>query len=269
MAYRDFVRPEAVQRARKAGAWLKWMEEQGEILVPVAPHQPLSCLRCYGTSRYRDDDQRTWPSCWNCGRVYGNSVDTVVPITYSLDAGLESMLHQYKDGAAVWMRRPLAALLTVFVREHGSCIDRDAGGIDIAMTMPSDNQQRGFDHLDRLLRGAVVGDPILDRFGWSSETIARDRSTPRPARGELKPDAYTVLPGTVRDAAVLLLDDTWTSGSSASSAGAALKAAGARHVTVLTLGRQLNVRDKFGSSEAIYRDRRAEAWTRDTCVLCA
>ena len=44
------------------------------------------------------------------------------------------------------------------------------------------------------------------------------------------------LPG----AAVLLLDDTWTTGSTAQSAAVALHAAGARHVAVVVLGRHLN-----------------------------
>mgnify|MGYP003854110925 CR=1 FL=1 len=83
------------------------------------------------------------------------------------------------------------------------------------------------------------------------------------------PESYTVDSSAVSGAAVLLLDDTWTSGASSASAAAALKAAGAHHVTVLTLGRQLNPNSQFGSTGAIYADRHAAEWNLDACVLCA
>jgi orotate phosphoribosyltransferase len=56
---------------------------------------------------------------------------------------------------------------------------------------------------------------------------------------ELDPGRFRAiqpLPG----AAVLLLDDTWTTGASVQSAALALRAAGARHVAVVVLGRHLN-----------------------------
>ncbi|MGI5187653.1 hypothetical protein ACQEVI_05845 [Promicromonospora sp. CA-289599] len=163
----------------------------------------------------------------------------------------------------------MASLLTVFVREHADCIEGDASGIDVAMLVPSDNQSRTFGHLDELLHGVIANDPVTRRFNWSPGAIVRDRLTKRPERGELKPRAYKVDPRDVSDASVLLLDDTWTSGSSAASAAAALKAAGAHNVTVLTLGRQLNLGSNFGSTEAICHDRRGALWSRDRCVLCA
>jgi hypothetical protein len=44
-----------------------------------------------------------------------------------------------------------------------------------------------------------------------------------------------------RGAAVLLIDDTWTTGASARSAAAALKAAGATTVATVVIGRYLNI----------------------------
>jgi hypothetical protein len=49
---------------------------------------------------------------------------------------------------------------------------------------------------------------------------------------------------------VLLLDDTWTSGSSAQSAAIALKRAGASRVAVVTLGRHVNPRERTAGSLA-------------------
>ncbi|QAY68742.1 hypothetical protein [Xylanimonas protaetiae] len=267
MAYRDFARPAIVERAHSTQSWLDWLDEQGETLVPVAPRHPLSCERCYGSSSYREAGN-AWPVCWQC-RTYGDAVDALVPITYSLDAGLESMLHRYKDRNVNWLRMPLASLLTLFVGKHADCIEGVSGGVDLATLIPSGNPSRPFDHLGNLLRDVVANDPVLDIFNWRLDAIARDRSTTRPGRGELKPEAYSTNPHVVGGASVLLLDDTWTSGSSAASAAAALKAAGARHVTVVTLGRQLNIGNNFGSTRAIYDEQRTARWILDDCVLCA
>lgn len=90
-----------------------------------------------------------------------------------------------------------------------------------------------------------------------------------PGRGELKPAPYTVEPFYVESSSVLLLDDTWTSGRSAASAAQALKDAGAAHVSVLTLGRQLNLSNAYGSTAKIYEDSARERWDLRACVLCA
>lgn len=267
MAYRNFTRPRDANDKQTTTYWLDWMSQQGDILIPVAPHHDRSCRSCYGASLYRSEGD-TWPECWNCHN-YGDAVDTFVPATYCIDAGLESMLHRYKDRGVDWLRRPLASLLTKFVREHADCIDHDARDIDIATIVPSDNQARTFNHLDRLIRGTISRDPVFRRFDWDLNAIERDRSTDRPARGEMKPEAYTVDWSRVDGAAVLLLDDVWTSGSSSASAARAAKDAGAVHVTVLTLGRQLTTSDSFGSTAEIYDDRCGEDWSLDECVICA
>lgn len=267
MTYRDFAPPRGANDQETVGFWMDWMRDQGDILIPVAPRQRLSCASCFGAVKYADDGE-TWPTCWDCSHRYDGAVDTFVPITYSLDAGLESMLHPYKDRGVTWLRRPLASLLSAFVRSHADCIDDDAGGIDVATIVPSDNQTRAFNHLSQLIVGAIADDPVNHRFDWDLDVVTRDRTTRRPGRGEFKPEAYTVEPDAVDGKAVLLLDDTWTSGSSAASTAGALKEAGAAHVTVLTLGRQLNLATGFGSTTAIYEDRRAEPWVRHDCVLC-
>ncbi len=41
---------------------------------------------------------KPFPTCIVC-RSYGNVIDSFVPASYSLDIGLESMLHMYKDYA--------------------------------------------------------------------------------------------------------------------------------------------------------------------------
>lgn len=270
MSYRGFFTPR-FDEPETTTAWLAWMEDQDDLLLPVAPRHERSCTLCFGASGYLDaESSQTWARCYHCHR-YGDAVDALISVTYSVDAGLESMLHRYKDFVGhKWLRKPLSSLLHQFVQAHDECIDSLAGRghFDVATIVPS-NGTRSFNHLERLLKGVVSGDPILARWAWDLDFLSRDASTTRPARGQLKPEAYLVDPFVVEGSSVLLLDDTWTSGSSAASSAQALKDAGANDVTVMTLGRQLNVAGGFGSSEEIYEDAQRDVWDLRDCVVCA
>lgn len=255
MSYHGFTQPAFSRGDHNIAGWIGWLYEQDDALLPVAPRHSQSCRSCSGASAYIVEGSETWPVCWNC-RQFGDAVDALVPITYSIDAGLESMLRRYKDFDGYrWLGMPLASLLHEFIERHGDCLDRQTpkGRIDVATTMPPGNI-RATNHLDRLISGSVAGDPLMERWNWNMDFLTRDLSVTKPARQQLKPDAYNVAPFIVEGYSVLLFDDTWTSGASAASAAQALKDAGAAYVTVLTLGRQLNVGNHFGSSEAIYVD---------------
>ncbi len=65
---------------------------------------------------------------------------------------------------------------------------------------------------------------------------------------------------------VLLIDDTWTTGASAQSAAAALKAAGAARVGAVVIGRHLN-REWFENDERLRRI--AQPLRGSVCALCA
>lgn len=65
--------------------------------------------------------------------------------------------------------------------------------------------------------------------------------------------------------AVLLVDDTWTTGGRAQSAAIALHDAGAARVAVVVLGRHFD-RD-FGPGETCYQQAKARKFTWDTCCL--
>jgi predicted amidophosphoribosyltransferase len=267
--YREFGKP-TFDVTETTETWLDWLDADGHVLLPVAPHHERSCRLCFGASGYLDGGPETWPLCPQC-HGYDDAVDHLVPMAYSIDAGLESMLHRYKDrGGYEWLRKPLASLVHQFVGEHGDCIDSLSrrGRFDVATIVPSDGK-RSFDHLDSILRGIVKDNPVWARWDWDTDFLKRDTSTSRPGRGQLKPSAYIVEPFIVESSSVLLFDDTWTSGSSAASCAAALKEAGATDVTVLTLGRQLNATAGFGSSEEIYDDVSGVYWELRECVVCA
>lgn len=267
VAYRDFDMPAFARGQHSAFDWMDWMVEQGDILIPVAPMHPRTCRVCLGAVGVRYDGD-TWATCQHCAQ-YGAAIDEFVPITYSIDAGIEGMLHRYKDQGVHWLNSPLGVLLYVFLRRHAGCLEGAAGGIDLATAVPSNDRARSFNQLDRMMRGVVEKDPVLAMFEWDLSLIERNFATSRPARGELKPEAYVVPGGALGGESVLLLDDLWTSGSSTASAAAALKDAGARHVTVLTIGRHLHAGSGFGTTQEILDDRRDAEWSSRACVLCS
>ena len=102
--------------------------------------------------------------------------------------------------------------------------------------------------------------PTRDRH----HRLLRPTSRDVPARtfSELKFHSVERL----RGQAVLLIDDTWTTGSSAQSAAAALKAAGAGPTAALVIGRHLN-REWHENDRRLRGIARPFAWSE--CALCA
>jgi len=177
--------------------------------------------------------------------------------------GLESLLHQYKDWGPdyTWMARPLASVLYEFLSAHLSCIEARYEACDVAAIVPRANASRPFDHLttviERLDQWPVVWDTgLLQKVGQD-----------RPSRGTVDPNVYRVADGrAVTGKTILLVDDTWTSGSSLVSAASRLMADGAAAVVGLTIGRQL--RGDFGTTHDVITAVEARTFDNRRCVLC-
>jgi adenine/guanine phosphoribosyltransferase-like PRPP-binding protein len=97
-------------------------------------------------------------------------------------------------------------------------------------------------------------EPLLTRgpgAGASPHTLAADRY--RATRA-------------LRDGpAVLLIDDTWTTGGNAQSAALALRAAGAAAIAIVVIGRHFD--RSFRDCELYYQQAKAQKFTWDTCCL--
>lgn len=174
--------------------------------------------------------------CYPCA-FQPDNLDAVVPVTYSENLGqIHTALRNYKDGKSSAFRRQaairLAAILWRFLREHETCVAHATGvdGFDIVTTVPSSSPQRDEHSALRELTGWIEPtksrmDRILESTGEAKEQeFSADRFRPsRKLSGE----------------AVLLLDDTWTTGSSARSASHALREAGASTVALVVIGRHI------------------------------
>ncbi|MCD9197472.1 ComF family protein [Aeromicrobium wangtongii] len=262
--YRGFSKPQFADGQHSVLDWMNWLDSLG-ALAPFAPRPLESCSMCGGPVGLSYEGDR-FAYCAHC-RAYTRSIDLLVPAVYSFTNTIESMLHRYKDFGDQyrWLNLPLGSLTSMFVRDHLACIDNHLGGIDVVVKIPSNNRTRGFDHLDLLLN-SVEGGATLN---LDDEVLTRDHTVTRPRRGELKPEAYDVVDEAVAGRTVLVFDDLWTSGSSAASAAAALKNAGADTVAVMTIGRQLNGANGYENSADLVTEARERDWEGSGCVVCS
>jgi predicted amidophosphoribosyltransferase len=220
---------------------------------------PGVCVRCFNFTRERDYDL-----CYAC-TTGEPQLDAIVPIAYSVsDDPLHDDLVRYKRCADPWVELAtarIAGILQRFLVAHEGCVAAAAGvdRFDLVTTVPSGVAAR--DEYHPLRR--IVGRMVLASAARHERLLRRSAADVRhrafdPARYE------AVRP--VVGASVLIIDDTWTTGASAQSAAAALKAAGARRVGAVVIGRHLN-REWFQNDLSLRRIARPLSFS--VCALCA
>ena len=199
------------------------------------------CLVCHGPPGLGS------PLCFQCDLHHqcagGSLAGVVVPVAFAVKGSPHAIqLWQYKSAglpaaARVASATMLRALLLVFLRDHGPCVwraaDREwrAAGLDspTQLAVVPTGRGRPGTHPLRALIAPYLAMPWAELAARPGGEEARD----------LDPDRFaaTVRPG----ARVLLIDDTWTTGSSAQSAAMALRRAGARSVATVVLGRHVGL----------------------------
>lgn len=205
-------------------------EPYGHFMLGPRPG-PDVCELCF-------DLTRGYRRCYSCAHTE-NSLAAVVPISYSV-AGeqLHHALLGYKrsNGAvARRLERELGAVLWRFLSLHEGCVARAAGvdAFEVVATVPSGDRDRDLDHPMRGIVGELVG-PTHDRY-----RLLLTRSEADIPPRTVDPDKFKPLRA-LEGEAVLLIDDTWTTGASAQSAAAALRRAGAATVAAVVIGRHVN-----------------------------
>ncbi|TDO06548.1 hypothetical protein EV580_6648 [Mycobacterium sp. BK086] len=177
-----------------------------------------------------------YPTCWRCSQSasLAGVADLVVPLTYAI-AGQQSavMLRHYKDDLNAGVRfqhlRIINWLLYLGLAQHQPCIEALVGQpITRRLAIPS-------------LRGRPGLHPFL---ALAHDMGAADRSpllaaAPHATEDRIVTDEQFVLcpPIDLTGQHVLILDDTWTTGSRAQSAALTLRRAGAERISVLVIGR--------------------------------
>ena len=218
---------------------------------------PGVCLDCFNLT---DGYER----CYACSRGELH-LDAMVPISYSI--GHEYLHHalagykRLEGSRAAAMTGQVAGILERFLSRHEACVAAAAGiaGFDLVTTVPSSHPDRDPDHPLRGIVGELV-EPTRARY----EPVLRRTTCEVVARRFDRRRFAAVRP--LEDARVLLIDDTWTTGASAHSAAAVLKAAGVAAVGAVVVGRHLN-REWHDNDRHIEALARPFDWSR--CALCA
>lgn len=258
VAYRSFARPNFSFGPHSTDDWIRWIQGE-QLLHEFAPTPSGTCSFCGGVSN------PAYTRCWDCGHDYSGILDDLLAASYSLDSGLESLLHRYKDWTGYeWAALPLATILYTALSKHKQCLELTLGANPVYTWVPSNNPNRKFDHIERLI-DSITG--LRAAYPWEAGIITRNPQETRPGRRELKPEAYVVDRARLAGRSVLLVDDVWTSGSSMVSAAKALKDAGAPSVVGLVLGRQLNRNYTGFQAQDVYATVAARGWTFDECSL--
>jgi hypothetical protein len=220
-------------------------------------HGPEVCRTCFNLTQ-------GYERCYACAHG-GAWLDVVAPISYSVgNEQLHHVLAGYKRLAGEPARRftvELAAVLWRHLAIHERCVAA-AANVDrfaLVTTVPSGDPARDEHQPLRRIVGELTG-PTRERY----ERLLRRTDVPTNPR-QFQPDKYAATRPLAGEA-VLLIDDTWTTGASAQSAASALKAAGAATVAIVVIGRHLN-REWHHNDRRLSRLARPFDW--QTCALCA
>lgn len=227
----------------------------------LAPRSaPGTCARCL------DLNARSGGLCRNCGS-HEPAAAVVLPISYSVGSDwLYETIVAYKrraDRSVPAAARALAAILDGFLVRHEACLAsacRMTGRFDLVTTVPSSSVLRDRRHPLR----RVVGELTPSTRDRHLRLLMRS-AKPCTAR-RFDPERYSAT-RQLNGERILLVDDMWTTGASAESAAAALRAAGAGTVACVAIARHLNREWDLNDFRLRQIERRGFDFER--CALCA
>lgn len=203
-----------------------------QLVLPPGPG-PQVCPIC---RTWRSEDH---PWCGNCAQhaeQLGEPPVPVVPITlYRKPSEAREWVTNYKnpdDERAASYGVNVASIVERFFKENNSRIQAGVGGFDvICMVPPTTNP----------LPGPLISalDALPSRhLGSIIQPLRRGPGDLSKRRASV--DAFVADESAVEGKSLLLLDDVYTSGSTAQSCAAAIRAAGGAPKAIVVVGRRVN-----------------------------
>jgi hypothetical protein len=221
-------------------AFVRGPAYRGAVRDQLSAPQPGDerlCAVCHGPSG------RGSTRCYQCDLhqqcAPDSLADLVVPVAFAIKGSSHArMLWQYKSPRTDARVRAeaaltLRALLLGFLRDHGRCLWQAAGIAEPThlAVVPTARGRPGPHPLRTLVDEHLAGP-------WAGLSARRggEQGGGQQVR-DLDPARFRA--AALQGARVLLLDDTWTTGSSAQSAAMALRGAGASSIVTVVLGRHV------------------------------
>jgi ComF family protein len=222
-----------------------------EALRPLAGSLCSVCGEALHSRAFLD---RAEPLCGLCQRLHPPFEKALAYGSY--EGGLRDLIHllkyqQVRPAAAV-----LGRMLAETIASWGSVLPE---GPITAIPVPlhaGKRAQRGFNQSELIARAALKQLQHTERFELSVGALLRRRETEsqigltRHQRRENLRGAFKVAePAQIRTRNVLLVDDVFTTGTTASECATVLRRAGANRVYVATVARTLKISEIFAVPE--------------------
>ncbi len=244
-------------------------EPYANYLLPVLPAQSGVCSICHTSIA------GTYLQCWTCNssiRNLNSRADALSFVALAVKEGqLAQELAYYKSDVSFPSRARtedgLAAVLWRWLKSHEACVARRAGvdNFPLVTVIPS-------------TRGRV-GHPLVsmvgERIGVTRERfkmlIAPNLEFPEDHDRQYSVDRFVLVEAPEPGIPVLIIDDTFTSGSRVQSASALLKEAGYGPIGVVCLGRHFSMSQSGEhrvAANRYFEKSRALGWGWDYCCLC-
>jgi hypothetical protein len=203
-------------------------------------------------------------TCWRCrlDRRASGVADVVAPLSYAI-AGTQSaaLVRDYKNHPVRAVREAdsliVKQLVFLAISLHERCIAVAAGlPVTLRLTIPSLTSRRGVHPFTNIARE-------LDAVAEAAQLLpTRDALCDRTIRA----DKFALAPDVkLAGRHVMVLDDSWTTGSNAQSAALTLRRAGASAVSVMVIGRWLN--PSFGPTADFIKTRLTQAYDPRVCPI--
>jgi len=191
----------------------------------------------------------------------------------SYDAGLRDLIHLLKYQQV----RPAAAVLGRMVANVVAGLEPSlpAGFIQVVPVPlhPSKQAQRGFNQAELIARAALQHLARPDRFQLRTGLLVRQRETgsqiglTRHQRRENLRGAFAVTdPAQIAQRDILVVDDVFTTGTTASECARVLRRAGAARVWVVTVARTLKTFEEFAMRGEFWKNESTENEDRGVTV---
>jgi hypothetical protein len=205
-----------------------------------------------------------WQRCWRCNQDAATLgvADIVAPLTYGIERTQSGiLLRHYKDDLSVAARqqhaRTIFRLLYLGIMLHEKCIATTVGQpVTSRVTVPSLQGRSGVHPLTALARSMKAVNESLELAPAPGATNSRIVSASQ---------LQVVSNRSLQGEHVLVLDDTWTTGSRTQSAALTLRAAGVQHVSVMVIGRWLS--QTYGNNGEFIKTRLQEFYNPRICPV--